>query len=194
MTNPDDLDRSDMERLAKGHDDALNSLIERHSKKLFHYLIRQLQNEQDAEDLAQETFVRVYRHRGRFDPAQKFTTWLYTIATNLSRDHLRWRSRHPQVSMDSKDTETETTLENHLPSEAASPDAQLQQSETAEGVRRAIAALPEDLRTALILSEYESLSHSEIAAILNCTSKAVETRLYRARKILRERLPHDVIS
>ena len=141
MTNPDDLDRSDMERLAKGHDDALNSLIERHSKKLFHYLIRQLQNEQDAED-----------------------------------------------------TETENALEDRLPSESPMPDRQLQESETAEAVRRAIAALPEELRTALILSEYESLSHSEIAAILNCTSKAVETRLYRARKILRERLPHDVIS
>src|SRR5437667_228279 len=81
----------------KGGDSALSSLMERHAEKLFHYLVRQLGNEQDAEDLGQESFVRVFQHRARFDPAQKFTTWLYTIATNLSRDRLRYRARHPNV-------------------------------------------------------------------------------------------------
>jgi RNA polymerase sigma-70 factor (ECF subfamily) len=187
MTTPDELDRSDMERLAKGGDAALNSLMDRHAEKLFHYLVRQLGNAQDAEDLAQESFVRVYQNRARFDPAQKFTTWLYTIATNLGRDRLRYRARHPTVSLQTED-ETESPLESHLPAETPGPREQLEQRETAEAVRRALAILPEELRTPLILSEYEGLSHADIAQILRCTSKAVETRLYRARNKLRQTL------
>ena len=101
--NPPDLDAldaSDMLRLAQGHDAALNELMQRHADKLFHYLVRQLQNETDAADLAQETFVRVYKHRAKFDSQQKFSTWLYSIASNLARDRLRWRKRHPQTSLE----------------------------------------------------------------------------------------------
>ena len=188
MITGDDLDRSDMERLVKGGDTALNSLMERHAERLFHYLIRQLGNEHDAQDLAQESFVRVYQNRTRFDPRQKFTTWLYTIATNLGRDRMRYRSRHPQVSLDAENPDTETSLTERLASEAATPHEQLQQRESAETVRQAIGTLSEELRTPLILSEYEELSHAEIAAILHCSPKAVETRLYRARLHLRKLL------
>lgn len=187
MTTPDDLDRADMERLVKGSDAVLNSLMDRHAEKLFHYLIRQLGNEQDAEDLAQEAFVKVYQHRSRFDPRQKFTTWLYSIATNLCRDRLRYRARHPQVPLE-RDLETDASLGERLPLAGGTPSEQLEQQETAEAVRRAIATLPEELRTSLVLSEYEGFSHGEIGSMLNCTAKAVETRLYRARKELRLRL------
>src|SRR5260370_967835 len=70
--------------------------------KLFHYLIRCLQDEDDAADLAQETFVRVYRQRAKFDLGQKFSTWLYAIATNLVKDRYRYRTRHPQVPLDAE--------------------------------------------------------------------------------------------
>ena len=96
----DDQDREDMSLLAGGHDVALNELMARHGEKLFHYLLRQLHNGSDAADLAQETFVRVYQNRTRYDPAHKFSTWLYTIATNLIRDRFRWHKRHPEISMD----------------------------------------------------------------------------------------------
>src|SRR5258708_6167773 len=79
----DERDRQDMERLCAGHDAALNDLMERHGTRLFHYLIRQLQDESEAEDFAQETFVRVFQNRQKFDPQYRFSTWLYTIATNL---------------------------------------------------------------------------------------------------------------
>jgi len=92
----EDLDAADMERLAAGHDAALDGLMERHGERLFHYLIRLLQNENDAADAAQESFVRIYQHRSRFDTRQKFATWLYAIASNLARDRLRWRFRHPR--------------------------------------------------------------------------------------------------
>lgn len=184
----DEQDARDMARLAAGHDSALNALMERYSQKIFHYLLRSLQNEDDAADLAQETFVRVHQNRARFDTRQKFSTWLYTIASNLVRDRFRWRSRHPQVSLDATAEIPGGSIRETLVSPGATPDAALEERERADQVRKAVAALPEELRVPLILSVYEGLPHAEIGAILNCSSKAVETRLYRARNSLRESL------
>lgn len=182
----DALDRQDMARLASGHDTALNDLMTRHAQRLFHYLIRQLRDESDAEDLAQETFVRVFQHRQKFNPTHRFSTWLYTIATNLVRDRQRWRTRHPQVSLDAENESTGGDLQDKLPATGATPEEKLIGGERAAAVRAAIAKLPEDLRTVILLFEYEEQSQQEIAAVLNCTPKAVEMRLYRARQELRE--------
>ena len=187
-TTPSDaLDQADMTRLAQGHDAALNALMERHGERLFHYLIRLLQNETEAADLAQETFVRVYQNRDRFNAGRKFSTWLYAIATNLARDRLRWHSRHPNVSLEGKDDD-ETGLKNVLPANQPTPREALEAAERAAAVRRALAELPEELRVPLILSEYEEQSHAEIAAVLDCSPKAVEMRIYRARQQLRAAL------
>jgi RNA polymerase sigma factor (sigma-70 family) len=184
----DGQDALDMTRLVEGHDAALNDLMERHGAKLFHYLIRCLQSEEDAADLAQETFVRVYQHRNKFKPDAKFTTWFYTIATNLVKTRYRFRSRHPEVSLDAENDQTGHSLRDSLPEHAPTPSDRLQADERADAVRRAVAQLPDDLRTPLILSEYEECSHAEIGAILGCTAKAVETRIYRARQQLRASL------
>jgi RNA polymerase sigma factor (sigma-70 family) len=184
-------DGLDMARLAAGHDAALNELMDRHAEKLLHYLIRQLQNETEAAELTQETFVRVYQNRVRYDSGAKFTTWLYTIATNLVRDRFRWRSRHPQVSLDAESGETGASLGEALPESRPNPDEKMQLEERADSVRRAVALLPEDLRTVLLLAEYEDCSHAEIAGMLRCTVKAVESRLYRARQQLRGRLQSE---
>jgi RNA polymerase sigma-70 factor, ECF subfamily len=184
----DPQDAADMQRLVSGHDAALNDLMERHGQTLFHYLIRQLQNEADAADLAQESFVRVYQHRTRFDPRQRFHTWLYTIATNLVRDRFKWRTRHPQVSLDQPMGEGDHALGDVIPDAVPLPGEHLAATERAEVVRQAIAALPEELRTPLILAEYESMPHAEIAAVLRCSTKAVESKIYRAKVRLRERL------
>jgi RNA polymerase sigma-70 factor (ECF subfamily) len=183
--SPDELDAADMQRLATGHDAALSDLMERHGEKLFHYLIRCLQSEDEAADLAQEAFVRVYQNRDKFDAGQKFSTWLYAIATNLVKDRYRWRSRHPQVSMDAENEQTGKSVRDHLPAHDLTPSDCLQADERAEAVRRAVAALPEDLRTPLILAEYEERSQAEIGEMLGCTAKAVELRIYRARQQLR---------
>jgi RNA polymerase sigma-70 factor (ECF subfamily) len=185
--NCDEQDADDMARLKAGHDAALDALMDRHAGRLCNYLVRQLENESDAADIAQETFVRVYHNRARFDPAQKFSTWLYTIATNLVRDRFRWRNRHPQISLDGERKEAGAMLDA-LPDPAASPSDQMAAEECAVEVRKAIESLPDDLRSPLILSEYEGLSHAEIGSVLNCTPKAIETRLYRARNHLRKRL------
>ena len=183
----DEQDSKDMARLVAGHDAALNELMGRHAERLFHYLVRQLNNETDAADIAQEMFVRVYQHRDRFRPEHKFSTWLYTIATNLLRNRFRWHKRHPQVSLDAEDNDTHG-LKDVLPDSAATPSDQAVTKERAQAVRQAVGSLPEPLRTAMILAEYDDLPHAQIAAILKCTPKAVENYLYRARAHLRQRL------
>ena len=177
-----------MERLAAGHDAALNELMERHGPKLFNYLVRCLQNEDDATDAAQETFVRVYQNRTKFDPQQKFSTWLYAIATNLVNDRYRYRSRHPQVSLDAENETIGKDFREVLAAENPSPSETIEASERAETVRHAVAALPDELRIPLILAEYEERPQIEIGEILGCTAKAVETRIYRARQQLRASL------
>ena len=186
----EEQDRLDMARLVAGHGAALNLLMERHAEKLFHYLARALQNEADAEDLAQESFVRVYQNRMKFDSRQKFSTWLYAIASNLVRDRFRWRSRHPQVSLDAANEATGSNFGESLPEQKPLPSETVQMEERAKIVRRAVAALPEKWRLPLVLAEYEEKSHAEIGEILGCSAKAVEVRIYKARQELRASLGH----
>ena len=188
-------DRADMERLVRGQDSGLETLMSRNAPKLHLYLYRLLQNEADAEDIAQETFVRVHEHRDRYDPRLSFSTWLYTIATNLVRDRYRWRSRHPESSLDQPllpvsegSSRTGNTVADRTADPGADPAGSLLASERAEAVQRAVASLPEDLREPLVLSEFEEFSQKEIGAILDCSPKAVEMRLYRGRQRLRELL------
>jgi RNA polymerase sigma-70 factor, ECF subfamily len=184
----DALDRADMEQLAAGQDAALNDLMERHATPVFHFLCRMVGNEDDANDLAQETFVRVFRARATFRAGEKFSNWLFTIAANLARNHFRWRSRHPNVSLETETGEAEHTLGSTLPANDPAPNEQALAAERAEAVRSAVGKLPEDLREAVVLCEWQELSVAEAAAILETTPKAVESRLYRARQILREKL------
>jgi len=188
LNGPGAKDAAAMKQLMGGDDSALNELMNRHADRLFHYLLRSLQNEEDAADLAQETFVRVYQNRDRFDPQQNFSTWLYAIASNLVRNRYRWRSRHPQVALDALDEAGGADRSTFLKDGHASPAEELQTDELAGTIRKAVAELPEDLRLVIILSEYEDRSNAEIAQILHCTSKAVEMRLYRARHQLRQKL------
>lgn len=185
---PDVLDRQDMARLACGHDGALNDLMERHATPVFHFLCRMLGSEDDANDLAQETFVRVYRSRDSFKPDAKFSTWLFTIAANLARNHLRWRARHPNVSLDAESPETEQSLLDALPDPGDAPSAGLESAERAASVRAAVAKLPDEMRETLVLVEWEDKPVAEAAAILNVPARTIESRLYRARQMLRERL------
>ena len=181
----DKLDQADMARLVSGHEAAMNELMERHAGKLFNYLIRCLQNAEDAADGAQETFFRVYQHRAKFNSNQRFSTWLYAIATNLIKNRYRYRIRHPQFSLDAENEAVGGVFQESLPAPGATPHEALQSEERVQMVRRAVQALPEELRVPLVLSEYEDLSHAEVGAILKCSAKAIETRLYRARQQLR---------
>src|SRR5690242_13784105 len=137
-------DRADMERLAEGRDAALNELMDRHAAPVYQFLFRMLNNEEDANDCAQETFARVYRHRERYDGG-KFTTWLYTIAANLARNEYRRRARHPNVSLEAETGEG-GTIADILPAAAAGPGEQAAIVECHAAVRQAVDGLPDDLR------------------------------------------------
>ena len=177
-----------MARLAKGNDQALSALMDRWQERLFFFLCRLTGDAASAADLAQETFVRVYEARSKVRPQGRFSTWLFAIATNLSRNLARWRRRHPTVSLEAPgDREQSRPLEELLGSEKP-PGTQLERREICEQVRAAVLLLPEPLKETLILFEYEELSYEEIAQILGCSRKIVEMRLYRARKSLRKAL------
>ena len=188
LTEADARDRADMEKLQSGHAAALDDLMARHAAPIFHFLCRMLGNEEDANDLAQETFVRVFKSADQFCADQKFSTWLFTIAANLARNHFRWRSRHPNISLDAENPETQQSIGATLPADAPSPNESALAAERAAAVRHAVQKLPEDLRAAIVLCEWEERSVAEAAIILEATPKAVESRLYRARGLLRERL------
>ena len=187
-TDASALDGADMQRLVGGHDAALNDLMARHALPVFQFLCRMLGNEEDANDLAQETFLRVYQHRASFKPGARFTTWLYTIAANLARNHYRWRTRHPNISLDAESEATGQSIGDALPCSAPAPDSATEIAERAAAVRAEVERLPADMREVIILCEWQDLSAAEAATILDTTPKAIDNRLYRARNLLRERI------
>jgi RNA polymerase sigma-70 factor (ECF subfamily) len=182
MAEENNPDFACMVRLREGDDLALNELMERWQKPLHSFILRYVGNHRDSIELAEETFVRVYQHRSRFNFKSKFSTWLLTIAANLCRHHARWCKRHPTISLD------EVSDEHLFVSAEGTPSAQASRAELAKLVKEEIEKLPHDLKTAVLLFAYDNLSYAEIGAILGCTPKAVETRLYRVRQLLAKRL------
>lgn len=191
-SDPDAQDRTDIQRLVAGDDGALNELIRRHGPTVHRLLLGLLNDPQDALDLAQETFVRVYQARHRFRTRDRFVPWLLTIATNLARNRLRWRQRHPTVPIETRsgDATDPAASSPALISNEPSPGERLLAQERLEAVRAAVAGLPAELREAVVLCEWEELSQAQAAAVLGTSAKAVESRLYRARQRLRSQLQH----
>jgi len=191
-----DAERDDtplMLRLQNGEDTALNEIMTLWQTPLVRFIFRYVGNQEAALDLAQETFVRVYQNRHSYRATGKFSSWLFMIASNLCRNQLRWEHRHPTVSLArDEDGDGLPDAADALPSPEDTPSDSAEHSDTARCVKESIHKLPHDLKTVVLLFEYEDLSYDEIAGVLNCTPKAVETRLYRARKILRESLEHLV--
>jgi RNA polymerase sigma-70 factor (ECF subfamily) len=181
-----DADTRAMLRLQQGDDLALNELMDRWQKPLVAYFYRHFGNLEEALDLAQETFVRIYENRTRYKPTGRYSAWIFTIAGNLCRNFARWQSRHPTIPIQPGEGVSEY-LED-LPSEQKTPFDTAESSELAAAVRAQVLSLPLDLRTVVLLFEYEELSYQEIAQITGASAKAVEMRLYRARKVLREKL------
>lgn len=176
-------DRAAMERLRDGNDSALNELMDRWRKPILAYLYRTVGNYETAADLSQEVFVRLYRSRRKYRASGTFSAFLFTIASNLAKNHFRWKKRHPEAELND---EAVTALGADSP--VADPAQSLEKSEAAAAVRAAVLRLPEKLKTFVVLFHFNDLSHTEIAAIMRCSEKTVETRLYRGRKFLRERL------
>ena len=174
-------DSDAMLRLMDGDDSALAVVMERWRKPVLAFLYRSVGDYEVAADLSQEVFVRLYQGRHRYRPSGSLSSFIFTIASNLSKNHFRWRKRHPEAELSEK---TVAALEAN--STDANPSTRLEKTEDGARVRKAVQQLPEKLRTPVILFHFNDLSHSEIAEVLKCSVKAVETRLYRARILLRE--------
>ena len=164
--------------------------MERHSGGLFNFIYRYVLNEQDARDLLQETFIRAYFKRHQFQPRAKVSTWLYRIALNLCRDHARSRSTKDGKSTESLVIRSEDGEERERDIAAKSPNpAEIAQTnEALLMLESAIQTLPHDLKAAFILAVLENRSQKECSDLLDITVKAVETRVYRARKLLETKL------
>jgi RNA polymerase sigma-70 factor (ECF subfamily) len=181
-------DQACLQALQGGQDSALNQLITRWERPLFAFAWRYVQNQTDAHDLVAETFVRLHQQRERLRVDTKLSAWLFTTLSNLCHNHYRWRRRHPTVSLDAPLDAAETPLHEALPSDGPVPDTALEHDEARKAVREAIDLLPHDLKITLLLHHYERLSYREIGAVIGCSERGVETRLYRARQRLKEEL------
>lgn len=184
MAEPED-DAPLIERFQEGNESALEELIRRHKEGLFRFILRHVNQREEAADLLSETFVRAYQRRLQYRPKAQFPTWLYTIARNLCVDHLRWRKSHPQDSPQALNGDTDAGAQ--LKTELTPADEAITADELAE-VQAAIAQLPDKLGSALILFALEGRTQLETAAILGCSEKAVETRVLRARLLLKRSL------
>ena len=150
---------------------------------------RTLRDATEAEDLAQNVFVQVYRSARRYKPAAKFSTWLFTIARNLCLNEIRRRSRHPAESLDQPRAEAEDQPLHQVEDRrvASAPD-HLLHGELEEKIAATLAELPENQRTALLLCRQEELSYEEIAAVLGCSLSATKSLIHRGRETLKAKL------
>lgn len=170
---------------------ALNRLIARWQRPLVSYAYRYVQNSADANDLVAGVFVRLYQQRTRLRPDTNVSAWLFTALTNLCHNHHRWKRRHPTVPLEPparEDGERSRGDFGELPTDRPGPDTILAQDEASQAVRSAVNDLPHDLKVAVLLHHYENLSYREIAEIIHCSERGVETRLYRARQQLKQML------
>ena len=182
-----DPDAELMLRLKDGEDLMLNELMARWQQPLVAFIYRYISHQADALDLAQETFVRVYQARSRYTARAKFASWLFAIAANLCRNYVRQRERGTGSATESLDVNSTNTSEWIMSSDD-SPDQAVIKSELISSIKEALSQLSHDLKTVILLYEYEDLSYEEISSVLGCSIKAVEMKLYRARKLLRELL------
>lgn len=171
--------------VSAGDSGAFEQLVERHQRLVVGTVGRMLGNNFDAEDIAQQVFVRVWKSAKRYVPRAKFTTWLLKITRNLVFNELRRRARHPQVPLQGESEEEERPIRDE---NAVAPDASLLEQELQKAIDAAIADLPETQRLAVILRRYEELSYEEIAETLDQSVSAVKSLLFRARTELRESL------
>ncbi|HVJ06883.1 MAG TPA: sigma-70 family RNA polymerase sigma factor [Acidisarcina sp.] len=178
-----------MLRVRDGDDAAYNYLIEKYRQPIIHFMFRMVRNQAVAEELAQETFLRVYRSRQTYRAEARFSTWLYRIATNLGVNHARdtkYERSAQTVYLDETDPETGTTPD--LADKTPSVEQDLVREERMRAIRQHVMALPERQRSAVLMHKYQGLDYREIGEVLKLSESATKSLLFRAYQTLRERL------
>lgn len=177
------VDHALLRRAQTGEEQAFKELVERYERRAWRVARNMVPSNEDAQDLAQEAFLRVFRNLDRFDFEHDFTTWLYRIVTNLCIDHLR--KRRPAISTSALEGEDERDLD--LPDHRQErPSDEIESRETAVEVRACLEALAPHFQSVLVLRELEGLACTEIAEIVGATHVTVRWRLHRGRKLFQE--------
>ncbi len=173
-------DKKLVKRVQKGDKGAFDLLVLKYQHKIINLVMRYVRDPELAQDITQEAFIKAYRALPRFRGDSAFYTWMYRIAVNTAKNHLAAQRRRPMnVELDLQDPE-QYDLHAKL-KETDTPEGVALSNELKESVERAIAALPEDLRTAIILRELEGMSYEEIAQTMECPVGTVRSRIFRAR-------------
>jgi len=194
MTKGKELSQQEVARLVRaakaGDRQAFGRLVEAYQDRIYGYLARMLGDPDEAEDVAQEVFVRAYRSLGKFRGASSFHTWLYRIASNLAIDVARKRKRQDNTaySLDAPMEMGDEEYDREIPDESRAPDQISEQKQVQSIVRQAVMGLPDKLRDVMVLYELQGESYEDIADILEVPLGTVKSRLFNARGQLKKRL------
>lgn len=178
-----EIDHALLRRCLAGEEEGFEGLVRRHERRAWRVARQMVPSDEDAQDLAQEAFLRVFRSLERFDFQHDFTTWLYRIVTNLCIDHLRKRRPMVSTSAPGEEDEADLDLVDHR---GELPSDRLESQETAAQVRACLEALAPHFQSVLVLRELEGMRCNEIAEIVGATHVTVRWRLHRGRKLFQE--------
>ena len=185
--NEDNVDQLLVERVQKGDKHAFDLLIQKYQHRIVSLVSRYVSDFSEAQDVAQEAFIKAYRAIGRFRGDSAFYTWLYRIAINTAKNWIVAKNRRPPASdIDAVDAE-KYSMSSRL-QESSTPENELLREEIERTVYGTIASLPEDLRTAIMLREMDGMSYEEIAVTMECPIGTVRSRIFRAREAIDEKL------
>lgn len=184
-----DPDAALMLRVKQGDTAAFTTLVEKYKQPVLNLAWRTVGDSTEAEDLAQNVFVQAWKSADRYQATAKFSTWLFTIARNLCFNEIRRRVRHPAESLDqTRDASEDQPLHQVVDKRISPAPDEMLRGELEHKVDEAVAGLPENQRTALLLCRQEELSYEEIAAVLGCSLSATKSLIHRARETLKARL------
>ncbi|MBR4953960.1 MAG: sigma-70 family RNA polymerase sigma factor [Oscillospiraceae bacterium] len=186
----DELELQTIEKVRRGDADAFGYLVEKHQKLVYNLALKMLGNPEDAEDAAQEAFIKAYRSIESFRGESKFSVWLYKLTNNVCLDMLR-KKREATVSLSVEDENGGDDAEIEIADGRFSPDEVYEKKEMREALRKGLSELEDDFRSVLVLREVNGLSYDEIAQTLSLDPGTVKSRIFRARKKLCTILTRD---
>ena len=185
-----DTDKQLVQRAQRGDLRAFDLLVLKYQGRIAALVSRYVSDAGEVEDVTQEAFIKAYRALGKFRGDSAFYTWLYRIAANAAKNHLVAKGRRPAADATIEDAEGFD--EGGLLSESASPEALAMGGELAEVVESALNALPDELKAALMLREFDGLSYDDIADVLGCPVGTVRSRIFRAREAIDQRVKEQI--
>lgn len=195
MSPHEESDEQLMLRVKTGDGVAFAALVDRYKQSVVNLIAHTVGDNQDSEDIAQQVFIQVFRNAERYEIRSKFTTWLFTIAKNLSLNEIRRRKRHPADSLEESENE-ETFSRPREPADVRSvaPDASLMHAEMVSHLQIELSRLPEKQRMALLLFQEQGLSYEEIAGVLEVSLSSTKSLIFRARETLKKNLKEYLSS